>query len=257
MSGLVRNFLFAVGRGVREFGQMVDMLGCTIQGNYAFKEQLNLHRRVMHFDKNIPKLGDDIFIAPNASVIGKVQLDKSATVWYGSVLRGDVNTIKVGSKSSIGDNSIIHVSSSLGDDFNNLNSVQGQSDGSGVEIGNNVVIESGVTIHGCTVKDNAKIGMGSTVLDKAIIKEGAIVGPGSMVLSGVTVPSGQYWAGSPAKFVRDVTEEENKSVKEALDDLYKLAKQHEQEQAKSALDKMLEKERKDLYLPMGLDTEKY
>mmetsp|Transcript_14855 Transcript_14855/g.58270 ORF Transcript_14855/g.58270 Transcript_14855/m.58270 type:complete len:243 (+) Transcript_14855:83-811(+) len=212
--------LFAAGRAVRETGQALDRVGCRIQGSYAYKEQLSRHRRLAPLQNYRPKLGNDVFVAPNASVIGRVEVGPKSTVWYGSVLRGDVNDIKIGSNSSIGDGCVVHVSSSVGGAPH------------ATTVGDNAVIEQGSILHGCTIGNNANVQMGSVVFDGAVVEQNAVVGAGSMVLAGAKVPEGQLWAGRPAKFVRDLTAEEKASLARSADDQYALAKQHEQEQMK-------------------------
>mmetsp|Transcript_7070 Transcript_7070/g.7938 ORF Transcript_7070/g.7938 Transcript_7070/m.7938 type:complete len:243 (+) Transcript_7070:46-774(+) len=212
--------LFSVGRAVRESGQALDRVGCRIQGNYAYKEQLSRHRRLAPLMGARPAVSKDVFVAPNASVVGRVQLGPQATVWYGSVLRGDVNEIRVGSKSSIGDGCVVHVSSDVGGTPH------------ATTVGDNVVVEQGSILHGCTIGDNANVQMGSVIFDGAVVGKNAVVGAGSMVLAGAEVPEGQLWAGRPAKFVRDLTAEEKASLARSAEDQYQLAKQHEAEQMK-------------------------
>jgi len=146
------------------------------------------------YDKQ-PKISEDVFIAPNASVIGNVSLGQGANIWYGTVLRGDVNDILVGKKSSIGNRSIVHVSGGL--------TALAQT-----KIGNNVVVGDGVILHGCTLEDECRVEDGAILHDGVVVEKHAIVGAGAVVTSGKRVPSGQVWTGNPAQRTRDVAEEE-------------------------------------------------
>lgn len=135
-----------------------------------------------------PKIGEGTFLADNATVVGDVTIGKDCSVWFGAVLRGDVNTITIGDRVNIQDNSTIHT----------------LYEKSVTEIGNDVSIGHNVVIHGAKICDMALIGMGSIILDHAVVGEGAIVAAGSVVLSGTQIGPHELWAGSPAKFKKMV-----------------------------------------------------
>ena len=135
-----------------------------------------------------PKFGNDCFLAENATIIGDVTMGDECSIWYGAVLRGDVNTIKLGNRVNIQDNSTIHT----------------LYEKSVTVIGNDVSVGHNVVIHGATIHDMALIGMGSVILDNAEIGEGAIVAAGSVVLGGTKVGAHELWAGAPAKFKKKV-----------------------------------------------------
>lgn len=220
---------FLLGRALRETGQALDRAGSRVQGNYAFKETLNRHRRVMAlFDKR-PVLGDDVFIAPNASVIGNVSIGTGAAVWYGSVLRGDVNTISIGDKSSIGDNCVVHVSGSEGGAF---------GDAAPLRVEKSVVVEPGSILHGCELKSGCRVGSGSVIFDKAVVGESAQLAPGSMLTAGKEIPARQLWGGRPAQFIRDLTDEEVRGLEKGAADAYEAAKAHEAEHKLTAEERM-------------------
>lgn len=138
-----------------------------------------------------PVIGQGVYIAEGSHVIGKTTLGDEANVWFGAVIRGDDNTIAIGARTNVQDNTTVHVSGDhptvIGDD---------------VTIGHNCII------HGCTIKDTCLIGMGSTVLDGAVIGKNSIVGANSLVTMNKTFPEGQLIMGSPAKVIRPLTEEE-------------------------------------------------
>jgi carbonic anhydrase/acetyltransferase-like protein (isoleucine patch superfamily) len=222
---MLRRFSYLLGGTVRESGQALDRLGAALQGNYAYKEQLCRHRRVMGLYDSRPSISSDVFIAPDAAVIGNVQVGEGASLWYGAVLRGDVNSIKIGKKSSIGNRTVVHSSGG------------NVMPASPAQIGDNVVVGDGVVLHGCTLQNECKVEDGAVVYDGVVVEKNAIVGPGAVVTAGKRVVSGQYWAGNPAKPLRDVTPEEAKAILELAEYRYTQAKAHEKEMLKSAEEK--------------------
>eukprot|EP01102_Stenamoeba_stenopodia_P002836 TRINITY_DN126_c0_g1_i2.p1 TRINITY_DN126_c0_g1~~TRINITY_DN126_c0_g1_i2.p1 ORF type:complete len:238 (-),score=62.98 TRINITY_DN126_c0_g1_i2:125-838(-) len=212
-----------VGRFVRNVAQQLDQLGLAIQGNYAFREQLSRHRRLLALGDKRPVIKGDVFIAPNASVIGSVQLEEGASVWYGSVIRGDVGNIKVGEGAVLGDNTVVHVSSAVDGTFNTEK---------GTEIGKRAIVENGAVLHACSLHDECKVEANSIIFDGAVVEKHAIVGAGSIVTTGKRIPSGQLWAGSPAKYVRDLTDSEKKALSDTQQRYQQLAKKHEFEHDK-------------------------
>eukprot|EP01094_Clydonella_sp_ATCC50884_P022098 TRINITY_DN5007_c0_g1_i2.p2 TRINITY_DN5007_c0_g1~~TRINITY_DN5007_c0_g1_i2.p2 ORF type:complete len:244 (-),score=91.05 TRINITY_DN5007_c0_g1_i2:43-774(-) len=219
---------FVFGRALRETGQALERVGMRLQGDYAFVESLNRHRRLLALYDKKPLLRKDVFVAPNASLIGDVSVGAGSTVWYSSVLRGDVNTIKVGEKSSIGDNCVVHVSSASHGAFGGAASTN---------IGNGVVVESGSILHGCELRDGSKVGSGSVVFDGAVLEEGAVLAPGSLLTANKRVPAGQLWGGRPASFMRELTPEEKSSLARSSQDEYERAKRHEDEHKLTAEDR--------------------
>jgi gamma-carbonic anhydrase len=140
------------------------------------------------------------------------------SVWYGAVLRGDVNTITVGNKTNIGDRAVVHVAKIQGD--------------FPTHIGNNVTIGAGALIHAATVKDSVLIGESAQVLDGSVIESNSIVAPAAIVTPGTKVPQGQLWAGSPARMVRSLTAEEIEGITARAMETVLLANQHAIENAK-------------------------
>ena len=140
----------------------------------------------------MPKIHETAFIAENAVIIGDVEIGAGSGVWYGCVLRGDVNVIRVGENSNIQDGTVVHVSSTT----------------QGTYIGNNITIGHMALLHACTLEDGCFIGMKACVMDDATVASGAMVGAGAMVTPRKQVPSGQLWLGSPARYARDLSEQE-------------------------------------------------
>ena len=152
----------------------------------------------------IPEIGKNVFLAETAVVIGDVVIGDDCSIWYGAVLRGDVNSIRLGNRVNVQDGAVIHTLyqksvSILGDD---------------VSVGHNAVI------HGARIENGALIGMGAIVLDHAVIGEGAIVAAGALVLSGTQVEPGSIYAGVPAKFVKKVDPEQSKEINQKIANNY-------------------------------------
>lgn len=135
-----------------------------------------------------PQFGEDCFLAENATVVGDVTMGDGCSVWFNAVLRGDVNTIKIGNRVNIQDGSVLHTLYQK----------------STIEIGDDVSIGHNVTIHGAKIRDFALIGMGAVVMDDAEVGSGAIVAAGSVVLSRTKIGDNELWGGAPAKFIKMV-----------------------------------------------------
>ncbi|MDC2960674.1 gamma carbonic anhydrase family protein [Streptomyces sp. NPDC085900] len=142
-----------------------------------------------------PKIDGEAFVAPTASVIGDVTLEAGASVWYGAVLRGDVERISVGAQANIQDNCTLHA-----------------DPGFPVSIGQRVSVGHNAVVHGATVGDDCLVGMGATVLNGAVIGEGSLVAAQALVPQGMQVPPGSLVAGVPAKVKRQLTDEEREGV---------------------------------------------
>lgn len=133
-----------------------------------------------------PVVGRDTFLAPNATLVGDVTVGDECSIWFNTVLRGDVNTITVGNRVNIQDGSVLHT----------------LYEKSVIEIADDVSIGHNVTLHGCRIENLALIGMGAIVMDHAVVGEGALVAAGSVVLSKTIIGPGEMWGGAPAKFIK-------------------------------------------------------
>ncbi len=140
--------------------------------------------------------GDDHFIAENATLIGKVQLAPGASVWFNAVLRGDNDWIRIGANSNVQDGAILHTDPGLE-----------------LTVGANVTIGHRAMLHGCTIGDNTLIGIGSTILNRAVIGSNSVVGAHTLVTEGKTFPDGVLLMGTPAKVVRELGEAELQMLK--------------------------------------------
>jgi len=162
------------------------------------------------FGGKTPQLGEGVFVAPSADVIGNVIIGARSTIWYCAVLRADVESIRVGAETSIQDNTVVHVDSS----------------GYSTVIGNRVTVGHSVVLHGCSIGDDALIGIGSIVLNGAEIGEQATIGAGSLVTPGTKIPPGVLALGSPARVKRPLTDEEKRHVQLGVANYIHLCAEH-------------------------------
>ena len=146
---------------------------------------------IMHVNGVYPKFGDDCFIAPNATIVGDVETGSQCSIWFNAVVRGDVNSIRMGNKVNVQDGAIIHAT------FEKTKAI----------IGNNVSIGHNAIVHGCTLHDNVLIGMSSVVMDNVVVNSNTIIAAGAVVLEGTICEAGSIYAGVPAKKVKDISEE--------------------------------------------------
>lgn len=148
--------------------------------------------RILPFEGVLPRIDPDAWIAPGAIVIGDVWVGAGSSIWFGCVIRGDTNHIRIGTGSNIQDGSILHVNRGT---FPCL-------------IGNDVTVGHAAIVHACTLLDRAFVGMGATVLDGAVIEEEGMLAAGALLTPGKRIPAQELWAGSPAKKLRDRSPEE-------------------------------------------------
>ena len=159
-----------------------------------------------------PQIAKDVFIAQSADIIGNVQIGQDSSIWFGVVIRGDVNSIKIGKNTSIQDLSMVHVTH---------NSKENINDGFPTYIGDNVTIGHRVMLHGCTIGNACLIGMSATILDGAIIGQESLVGAGSLVTQHKIFPPRSLIMGSPAKVIRELSDEEVESLYKSAENYVK------------------------------------
>src|ERR1700722_963322 len=153
----------------------------------------------------MPKIDPTAFIAPGAVIIGDVEIGPESSIWFGCVMRGDVNVIRVGARTNIQDGTVIHVASGL----------QPARMGAGAKIpeggyptiiGDDVTVGHMALLHACTLADKSFVGMKAAVMDGCVIESHAMLAAGGVLTPGKTIPKGQLWAGTPAKFLRNLTD---------------------------------------------------
>ena len=173
---------------------------------YLIKVRYNLMKAlILPYKGILPKISTKAYIAPSSSIIGDVTINDEVGVWFNCVIRGDVEPITIGKKTNIQDGTVIHVTRG----------------GFPTIIGENVTIGHKCLIHAAKLHNNSFIGMGSIIMDEAIIEEYSWVAAGSMVTAGKIVKSGEIWAGSPAKFFRKLTKEEILHIDKSADNYAK------------------------------------
>jgi carbonic anhydrase/acetyltransferase-like protein (isoleucine patch superfamily) len=159
------------------------------------------------FQGILPVLGEQVYVASSASVIGDVELGDRSSVWHGAVVRGDVWRIRIGDLSNIQDMCVCHVTTG----------------GPDLSVGRRVTVGHGAILHSCSIEDDCLIGMGAVILDGAKIGEGSIVAAGSIVLEGAEIPPRSLVAGVPAEVKREVGEEMVRSIRERAEEYHQLA----------------------------------
>ncbi|MCS3802810.1 carbonic anhydrase/acetyltransferase-like protein (isoleucine patch superfamily) [Chromobacterium alkanivorans] len=168
------------------------------------------------YDGHQPQIHDSCYIDPAAVVIGEVSLAEGASVWPYAVIRGDVNAISIGENSNIQDFAMLHVSHKSAAD----------PDGAPLVIGRNVTIGHHVTLHGCTIGDEVLVGIGSIVLDRAVIEPRVLIGAGSLVPPGKRLESGYLYLGNPVKQARPLTEKELAHFQYSAEHYLRVAAKH-------------------------------
>lgn len=146
---------------------------------------------ILPVENKYPEFGSNCFIAPNATIVGDVVMGNDCSIWFNTVIRGDVNFIRIGNKVNIQDGAVIHCTYIK----------------CGTTIGNNVSIGHNAIVHGCTLHDNVLIGMGAIVMDKAIVNSNTIIAAGAVVLEETICETGSIYAGVPAKKIKDIPPE--------------------------------------------------
>ena len=154
-----------------------------------------------------PKIAPDAFIAPGAVIIGDVEIGSKANIWFGCVIRGDVQSIRIGEGTNVQDGTVIHVT---------------RGDGPTI-IGKGITIGHSALLHACILEDDCFIGMHSTIMDKAVVESGAMVAAAALIAPGKRVPTGQIWAGNPGKFLRNLSEKEAAFIGQSRENYIKLA----------------------------------
>jgi carbonic anhydrase/acetyltransferase-like protein (isoleucine patch superfamily) len=154
---------------------------------------------ILPYQKIQPTIAPEAFVAQGAVVIGDVHIGAQSSVWFGCVVRGDVNHIRIGERTNIQDGTIVHVTRKTHPTL----------------IGSDVTVGHQVVLHGCTLEDKSFVGMGAMVMDGAVVSTHAMLAAGAMLTPGKRIPTGELWAGSPAKFFRAMTPEEIAYISES------------------------------------------
>lgn len=165
---------------------------------------------ILPYGDCLPRIADDAFVAPGASVIGDVEIGPQASIWFGCVLRGDEDSIRIGARSNLQDGTVVHVNSRL----------------QGTFIGDDVSVGHMALLHACTLEDTAYVGMGAQILDGAVVESGAMLAAGALLTSGKRIKTGELWAGRPAKLMRHIDSEETERLKQTVNNYLRRSRQY-------------------------------
>lgn len=192
----------------------MDRLGSRMSDDIAYTQTLSRHRNLMAIEEAKPSV-DYSWVAPNATLAGEVYVNAYASIWYNAILRGEYSAVRIGSYSSIGDGSVLHSHCAVPTGVP-----------SSVNIGKHVTIQNNCTIYSCIVDDEVFIGAGSIIGEGCKIEKGAVIAPNTFVPPGRLIPGRQLWAGNPAKFIRNLSEDEVYSYYVQTFETWNLAQNH-------------------------------
>jgi gamma-carbonic anhydrase len=170
---------------------------------------------IRSFQGTVPDINPTAFIAETAVIIGDVTIGPRSSIWYNTVLRGDVNHIRIGADTNIQDLSLLHVTHRKDAD----------DPGAPLLIGDRVTVAHSVTLHGCTIENGAFVGMQAVIMDKAVLGEESLVGARALVTEGTVIPPRTLWLGAPARYKRDLTPEELVRIRTSAQNYVRYAEQ--------------------------------
>jgi len=208
----IRSILWRKGQRIRRNATFLENLGYRFQRNFAFMEPTSDHETIQPLFSLKPSLAMGTFVAPTASIVGDVEIGGQSAVWYGATLRGDLSQVRVGENTVIGEHSVI----------------TGKT-----QVGNRVYIGGKTVLQDCIIHNNVRIGEFSSIHEGSVIEDGAILLENTRVYQGVVIPSGQVWGGSPAEFIRNVTDADRMAFAQVLTNELKRARTHAEEFAKN------------------------
>jgi carbonic anhydrase/acetyltransferase-like protein (isoleucine patch superfamily) len=165
---------------------------------------------IIQYKNRLPKLHPTVYVADGAKIIGDVEIGEYSGIWFNTVIRGDVNVIRIGSRTNVQDNSVLHVTTKTAP----------------LNIGSDITIGHSALLHGCTIEDYCLIGMGAIILDNAYIHQNSMIAAGAIVLEGFHVPEGVLVAGIPAKIKRPLTEEEKQFIRRSAENYVSYAQEY-------------------------------
>lgn len=171
---------------------------------------------ILPYNDKIPEIDVNAYISEGVVITGDVVIGAESNIWFGSVIRGDVSDVRIGVRTNIQDGSVIHVTRGM----------------KGTHIGDDVTVGHQVLLHACQIGDRAFVGMKACVMDGAVVEDEAMVAAGSLVTPNKVIPKHQLWSGSPARYMRDMTEDEIKFLKKSADNYVRLGKEYRAQQGK-------------------------
>jgi len=196
----------------------------SIPNQFKYHDIYNKHRTLVPFeygfhDKFVPSIQLNCFIAPCATIVGNVEIMDSSSIWYGVVIRGDRELVRIGSTTNIQDKTIITEA---------LEPLNSDHDGSTI-VGHNVTVGHNCVLRGCTIEDACLIGMNSILPEGSYVERFSQLAAGTVLQPNQRIPSGQLWGGNPANFIRELTSEEQDSFITISNDYFRIARNHQEE----------------------------
>lgn len=204
----MKRFTHELGKCLRETGQAMERNGLRVAhdpGPSPYLDHLSRHRQLLSLYDKSPTVAPCAFVAPSATLTGDVSVGEAASVWYSAMIKGDAGPVSIGAATNVQDRALV---------------------GGGATVGAGVTIGHGAKLLGCTVADDALIGMGSVVCPGATVERNGYVAAGAVVAEGTTVPSGEMWAGNPATFLRKLKPNEVEFFGKSSSEYSALAKTH-------------------------------
>ena len=165
---------------------------------------------ILAYQGKLPVIASDAFVAPGATLIGDVELGSQVSIWFGCVIRGDEDCVRIGDRSNLQDGTIVHVNGRR----------------QGTYIGRDVSVGHMALLHACTLEDGAYVGMGAQILDEAVIEAGGMLGAGSLLTAGKRIKTGELWVGRPAKFMRSIGQEEAERLGQTVKNYLKRSREY-------------------------------
>ena len=205
-----------------KYGEHWQLFHKELHPHIKYFDAYDKHKQIIEFtyiDTMQPKIDRETFVAPNATIAGNVEVWARSSIWYGVTIRGDTKLVRIGDTTNIQDNTTITEA---------LGPLHADHDGSTI-IGHNVTVGHSCHLSACTVEDNCYIGMKSILSPDSYMEEGSMLGANSVLATGQRVPAGELWAGSPARKIRDVTEEETAAIADGALRYWKIANEHLEE----------------------------
>lgn len=203
-----------IGLYISELGGGMDRFGSRLSDDIAYTQTLSRHRNIMALEEVKPSV-DFSFVASNSTLVGEVSLSSYSSIWHNATLRAEYSPIRIGSYSSVGDGSTLYSHCAVPTGVP-----------ASVNVGKHVTIQNNCTIFSCIIDDEVFIGSGSIIGEGCKIEKGAVIAPNTLVPPGRLIPGRQLWAGNPAKYVRDLTEEEVYSYYVQTFNMWSLAQNH-------------------------------
>jgi carbonic anhydrase/acetyltransferase-like protein (isoleucine patch superfamily) len=203
-----------------KYGKYAYLFEEKIPGTVLFADKWDKHKTIVRLDKKLnPKLSPETFVAPSATLAGNVEVWDKASIWYNVTIRGDVKLVRIGAWTNVQDNTVITEA---------FQPIGADHDGSTI-IGHYVTIGHGCQLRACTVEDGCLVGMGSILSEGSYMEKNSMLGANSVLLSHDRVPTGEFWAGNPAKKIRNLTEHEIENIRGLAKSYFILSLKHGEE----------------------------